>query len=165
MAYVITRHPNRKLYNAQERRYVTLGALQGLVRSGTEISVVDVGTREDLTSIVLAQIILEGERSDRGTLPPAFLHQLIKHGEAWQEFVQQSLTSSLEGVMTSQREADRVFREWGARAGWLPTLPAERKAERKAETPQDPEALRQEVSSLREQLKALEARLEERRES
>ena len=70
-----------------------------------------------------------------------------------------------ERVMTSQREADRVFREWGARAGWLPTPPAERKAERKAETPQDPEALRQEVSSLREQLKALEERLEERRES
>jgi len=92
-------------------------------------------------------------------------HQLIKHGEGWQDFLQKSLKSSLEGVMTSQREADRVFREWGARAGWLPTPPAARKAERKAETPQDPEALRQEVSSLREQLKALEERLEERRES
>jgi polyhydroxyalkanoate synthesis regulator protein len=78
---------------------------------------VDVSTREDLTSIVLAQIIPEGERSHRGTLPPAFPHQLIKHGEAWQEFVQQSLTSSLEGLMTSRREADRVVREWTARAG------------------------------------------------
>ncbi len=82
VAYVIKRHPHRKLYDAQERRYVTLGALEGLVRSGTEISVVDVGTREDVTSIVLAQIILEGERSHRGMLPTAFLHELIKHGEA-----------------------------------------------------------------------------------
>jgi polyhydroxyalkanoate synthesis repressor PhaR len=77
MAYVIKRHPNRKLYDAQERRYVTLGKLHGLGRSGTEISVVDVDTRKDLTSIVLAQIILEGERSHRGTLPPGFLHQLV----------------------------------------------------------------------------------------
>jgi hypothetical protein len=71
-------------------------------------------TGEDLTSVTLAQIILENERSRRAGLPTAFLHQLIKHGEGWQDFVQKSLKSSLEGVMTSQREADRVFREWGA---------------------------------------------------
>src|SRR5260370_6517157 len=165
MPSVIKRYSNRKLYDTQEHRYVTLEGLEELIRAGKELSVVDVSTGEDLTSVTLAQIILENERSRRAGLPTAFLHQLIKHGEGWQDFVQKSLKSSLEGVMTSQREADRVFREWVAPAGWLPTPPAERKAERKAETPQDPEALRQGVSSLREQLKALEERrLEERRE-
>ena len=164
MPYVIKRYSNRKLYDTQESRYVTLEGLEELIRAGKELSVVDVPTGEDLTSVTLAQIILENERSRRAGLPTAFLHQLIKHGEGWQDFVQKSLKSSLEGVMTSQREADRVFRECGARAGWLPTPPAERKAERKAETRQDLKALRQEVSSLREQLKALEERLEERRE-
>src|SRR5216683_919676 len=142
MPYVIKRYSNRKLYDTQEHRYVTLEGLEELIRAGKELSVVDVSTGEDLTSVTLAQIILENERSRRAGLPTAFLHQLIKHGEGWQDFVQKSLKLSLEGVMTSQREA-----------------------ERKAETPQDPEALRQEVSSLREQLKALEERLEERRES
>ena len=123
MAYVIKRYSNRKLYDTQESRYVTLEELEELIRAGKEISVVDVSTGEDLTSVTLAQIILENERNRRATLPTAFLHQLIKHGEAWQDFVQRSLKSSLDGIMTSQREADRVLREWASRAGWLHGTP------------------------------------------
>ena len=165
MAYVIKRYSNRKLYDTQESRYVTLEELEELIRAGREISVVDVSTGEDLTSVTLAQIILENERNHRATLPTAFLHQLIKHGEAWQDFVQKSLRSSLEGLMTSQREADRVLREWASRAGWLAAGgPAESvKTERRAE-PAEADVLREEVSVLREQLRALEERLEKRRE-
>ena len=165
MAYVIKRYSNRKLYDTQESRYVTLEELEELIRAGREISVVDVSTGEDLTSVTLAQIILENERNHRATLPTPFLHQLIKHGEAWQDFVQKSLRSSLEGLMTSQREADRVLREWAARAGWLAAAsPGENvKTERRAE-PAEADALREEVSVLREQLRALEERLEKKRE-
>ena len=113
----------------------------------------------------MAQIILENERTRRASLPSAFLHQLIKHGEAWQDFVQKSLRSSLEGLMTSQREADRVLREWASRGGWLtasgPEQPA--KTEKRPE-PGEADALREEVSTLREQLRTLEERLEKKRE-
>jgi polyhydroxyalkanoate synthesis repressor PhaR len=163
MAYVIKRYSNRKLYDTQESRYVTLEELEELIRTGKEISVVDVSTGEDLTSVTLAQIILEKERNHRAALPTTFLHQLIKHGEAWQEFVQTSLKSSLEGIFTSQREADRVLREWAARAGWL-APPAEAKPERKEESAGEVDALKDEVAALREQLRALEERLEHRRE-
>ena len=164
MAYVIKRYSNRKLYDTQESRYVTL---EELIRAGKEISVVDVSTGEDLTSVTLAQIILENERNHRATLPTAFLHQLIKNGEAWQEFVQKSLKSSLEGVMTSQREADRVLREWTSRVpwlGWSTNANASPRPERRNETA-DADALREEVAALREQLRALEERLEKKRES
>jgi len=170
MPYVIKRYSNRKLYDTQESRYVTLEELEELIRAGREISVVDVSTGEDLTSVTLAQIILENERSRRAGLPTAFLHQLIKHGEAWQDFVQKSMKSSLEGIMSSQREAERVFRELVSRAGagWMPSTSgegkAEKKAEKKAETPGEAEALRSEVLALREQLRALEDRLEKKRE-
>src|ERR1700682_1088268 len=170
MAYVIKRYSNRKLYDTQESRYVTLEELEELIRAGKEISVVDVSTGEDLTSVTLAQIILENERSRRAGLPTAFLHQLIKHGESWQDFVQKSMKSSLEGIMSSQREAERVFRELAARAGtgWMPSTSPEGKTdakdEKKAETPGEADALRSEVSALREQLRALEDRLEKKRE-
>ena len=91
MAYVIKRYSNRKLYDTQESRYVTLEEIEEMIRGGKEISVVDASTGEDLTSVTLAQIILENERNRRAALPSAFLHQLIKHGEAWQEFVQRSM--------------------------------------------------------------------------
>jgi polyhydroxyalkanoate synthesis repressor PhaR len=163
MAYVIKRYSNRKLYDTQESRYVTLEELEELIRAGKEISVVDVSTGEDLTSVTLAQIILENERNRRATLPTAFLHQLIKHGEAWQDFVQKSLKSSLEGILTSQREADRVLREWGARAGWLQVAPpVEPRPEVRSEPADD--KLRDEVAALREQLRTLEERLGKKRE-
>src|SRR5262245_14439395 len=165
MAYVVKRYSNRKLYDTQESRYVTLDEIAEMIRAGKEISVVDASSGEDLTSVTLTQIILEAERSHRGNLPSAFLHQLIKHGEAWQDFIQRSLRSSLENVTSSQREMDRVFREWAARAGWAAMVPrGETRADAEGqERPREADKLREEVALLRERLRALEERLERRK--
>ncbi len=133
-----------------------------MIRAGKEISVVDAATGEDLTSVTLTQIILENERTHRTALPAAFLHQLIKYGETWQDFVQRSMKSSLEGLVSNQREMERVFREWSQRAGWTPAAASARpEARRDAEPDQD--RLRDEVAALRERLRSLEDRLEKRR--
>ena len=165
MAYVIKRYSNRKLYDTQESRYVTLEEIEEMIRGGREISVVDASSGEDLTSVTLAQIILENERNRRAALPSAFLHQLIKHGEAWQDFVQRSMRSSLEGLVVSQREMDRVFREWATRAGWgaPAAAPAKPPETRREGAEQDAERLREEMTTLRERLRTLEERLEKRK--
>jgi polyhydroxyalkanoate synthesis repressor PhaR len=160
MAYVVKRYSNRKLYDTQESRYVTLEEIEEMIRAGKEISVVDAASGEDLTSVTLTQIILENERNHRTALPSAFLHQLIKHGEAWQDFIQRSMKSSLEGIISSQREMERVFRDWSARAGWGATAT---RPDVKRDAEPDADRLREEVSSLRERLRALEERLEKRR--
>jgi polyhydroxyalkanoate synthesis repressor PhaR len=165
MAYVIKRYSNRKLYDTQESRYVTLEEIEEMIRGGKEIAVMDASSGEDLTSVTLAQIILENERNHRAALPSAFLHQLIKHGEAWQDFAQRSMRSSLEGLVSSQREMDRVFRDWAARAGWgaaSAAAPRTGDARRESAEP-DAERLREEVAILRERLRALEDRLEKRK--
>ncbi len=162
MAYVIKRYSNRKLYDTQESRYVTLEEIEEMIRAGKEISVVDAATGEDLTSVTLTQIILENERSHRTALPAAFLHQLIKYGETWQDFVQRSMKSSLEGLVSNQREMERVFREWSQRAGWGPAAAAARPESRREGEP-EADRLRDEVSALRERLRSLEERLEKRR--
>jgi polyhydroxyalkanoate synthesis repressor PhaR len=161
MAYVIKRYSNRKLYDTQESRYVTLEEIEEMIRAGREISVVDAATGEDLTSVTLAQIILENERAHRAALPSAFLHQLIKYGESWQEFVQKSMKSSLEGLIGSQREMDRVCREWATRAGWAAAPLA--RPERRDERPGVADDLRDEVDLLRQKVRALEERLEKRK--
>jgi polyhydroxyalkanoate synthesis repressor PhaR len=164
MAYVIKRYSNRKLYDTQESRYVTLEEIEEMIRGGKEISVVDASTGEDLTSVTLAQIILENERNRRATLPSAFLHQLIKHGEAWQDFVQRSMRSSLEGLVVSQREMDRVFREWATRAGWgTPAPSAPKGGEARREGAEDTERVREEMATLRERLRSLEEKLEKKK--
>jgi polyhydroxyalkanoate synthesis repressor PhaR len=155
---LIKRYANRKLYDQSRSRYVTLEDLEELIRQGREIRVVDAVSGHDLTSLTLAQIILENQRDQRGALPTSFLHQLIKHGEAWQDFVQQSLQASLTGVVASQREAERVLRDWGSRAGWWPPTgqPAPPPA---APAGTEMEALRAEVAALKAKLRELEARL------
>jgi len=165
MAYVIKRYSNRKLYDTQESRYVTLEEIEEMIRTGREISVVDAASGEDLTSVTLTQIILENERTRRVSLPAAFLHQLIKHGESWQDFVQKSMRASLEGMVSSQRDMERIFRDWSLRAGWgamgaTPPAPAEPTRDGLTE---DADKLREEVTALRDRLRSLEERLQKRR--
>ena len=161
MAYVIKRYSNRKLYDTQESRYVTLEEIEEMIRAGKEISVVDAASGEDLTAVTLTQIILENERNHRAALPTAFLHQLIKHGEAWQDFVQRSMKSSLEGIVFSQREVERIFQDWASRAGW--GMAVTRTEPKRDGAEPDAERLREEVATLRERLRALEDRLEKRK--
>jgi polyhydroxyalkanoate synthesis repressor PhaR len=155
---LIKRYANRKLYDQGRSRYVTLEELAEVIRQGRQIRVVDAASGEDLTTQTLAQIILDTARDRRGAVPAQFLHQLIKHGEAWQEFVQESLQASLTGIVASQREAERVLREWGARAGWWPSEPAPAKPPGPASAPGAAD-LRAEVAALKERLRELEARL------
>ena len=166
MAYVVKRYSNRKLYDTQESRYVTLEEIEEMIRGGKEIQVVDAGSGEDLTSVTLTQIILESERNHRANLPSAFLHQLIKYGETWQDFVQRSMKTSLENVVSSQREMDRIFREWATRSGWgaaAARTEGKREGPAPAAADAEPDKLRDEVASLRERLRSLEDRLEKRK--
>jgi polyhydroxyalkanoate synthesis repressor PhaR len=62
-ARVIKRYANRKLYDTRESRYVTLPQIAELVRSGEDVQIIDNRTKENLTSVTLAQIIYESEKS------------------------------------------------------------------------------------------------------
>lgn len=77
---VIKRYPNRKLYDTEAKRYVTLGDIAALIRSGEEVVVVDHTTEEDLTAVILTQIILEQEKLKKGFLPKAVLTNLVRAG-------------------------------------------------------------------------------------
>ena len=156
MAYVIKRYSNRKLYDPQASRYVTLEELSAMIRAGQEISVVDVATGEDLTTVVLAQIILEKQKQHDSSLPTGFMHQLIQYGEAWQDFALSSMKRHLEGLMTSQREADQALRQWAMQCGWLPSPPSRTTTAKSEEI----DALKEEIAGLRDQLESLSTRLD-----
>lgn len=62
------------------RSYITLDGLAELVYRGEEIRVVDNDSEEELTSVILSQILLERERAQR-FVPSAVLSQLLRSGE------------------------------------------------------------------------------------
>jgi polyhydroxyalkanoate synthesis repressor PhaR len=75
---LIKRYANRKLYDSESRRYVTLNEVSGMIRQGAEVQVIDHATNEDITSLVLTQIILEAGKKEGELLPLSFLVNLIQ---------------------------------------------------------------------------------------
>ncbi len=76
----IKKYSNRRLYDSTNKRYVTLEDIAGLIREGSEINVVDSQSGEDITKVILIQVILESEKNKEDILPVSFLHMLIKYG-------------------------------------------------------------------------------------
>ena len=78
---LIKRYPNRKLYDTDAKRYVTLDDVTRLIQAGQEVHVVDYESGEDLTNLTLTQIILEQEkRSSSGLIPRFLLTSMIRAG-------------------------------------------------------------------------------------
>lgn len=100
---IIKRYANRKLYDTQDSRYVTLDQISDMIREGEDIKVVDNSSKEDLTSVTLAQIIFEEEKRRRSFLPLSALRKVIQSGgESLHDFVSQ--------LQESAERVGRVFR-------------------------------------------------------
>src|ERR1041384_6411697 len=93
----IKKYPNRRLYNTSTRTYVNLGDVAALIRQGEEIQVVDAKTGEDITRVVLTQIIVEDAKDAPTGLPLELLRQLIVASDrAGQEFIMWYLKSAFD---------------------------------------------------------------------
>jgi polyhydroxyalkanoate synthesis repressor PhaR len=77
---VIKRYSNRKLYDTSNSRYVTLEQIGEMVRAGEEVKIVDNASKEDLTSVTLAQIIFEEEKKKKSFLPLGALRSILQSG-------------------------------------------------------------------------------------
>jgi polyhydroxyalkanoate synthesis repressor PhaR len=77
---VIKRYANRKLYDTQRSRYVTLEQIADMIRSGDDVKIVDNNSKADLTSVTLAQIIFEEEKNKKSFLPLGALRNIIQSG-------------------------------------------------------------------------------------
>lgn len=73
---LIKRYSNRKLYDTQKKRYISLGDVAALIRAGEEVQILDHQGGEDLTAVTLTQILRREERN----LPLPFLRSLIRIG-------------------------------------------------------------------------------------
>ena len=93
---VIKRYPNRKLYDTEAKKYITLEGIAALIRQGQEVQVIDHNTNEDLTAVTFTQIIFEQEKRKGGFLPKSVLTGLVRAGGDTMNTLRRSLTSPLE---------------------------------------------------------------------
>ncbi len=121
---VIKRYTNRKLYDTVESRYVTLDEIAEMVKQGVEVQIVDNRTKEDLTSVTLAQIVFEEEKK-KNQMPLDVLREIIRHpGESLTGFFKSAVQPRVESIRAEAKEGlDRLLKKDGKDA--VPgTLPA-----------------------------------------
>jgi polyhydroxyalkanoate synthesis repressor PhaR len=107
MTRVVKKYSNRRLYDTDESRYITLEELTELIREGADVRVVDAKSGEDLTQATLTQIILEGPTAK--LLPVPMLAQLIRmHDDALAEFFSKYMTGALELYLSAKQGAQAV---------------------------------------------------------
>jgi len=80
MSRTIKRYENRKLYDTEDRRYVSLEDIAMLVRRGIDVQVVDNATGDDITTQTLTQVIFEEGKRGRNPLSKDVLHEVIRFG-------------------------------------------------------------------------------------
>ena len=102
-AILIKKYGNRRLYDTAGSRYVNLDDLAAHIRAGREVRVVDAKTGQDLTRVVLTQIITEDAKDKPTGLPLELLRQLIiASDEVRQEFLMWYLKSAFDTYHTLQ---------------------------------------------------------------
>lgn len=74
---VIKKYPNRRLYDTNESKYVTLSDVRKLVLEETPFCVIDKKTGEDITRNILLQIIIEQEEGGEPMFSTDALQQMI----------------------------------------------------------------------------------------
>ena len=92
----IKKYANRRLYHTGTSTYVTLDDLARMVKEGEDFLVQDAKSGEDITRVVLGQIIFDQENKGQHLLPIAFLRQLIRfYGDSMQNILPSYLETSL----------------------------------------------------------------------
>jgi len=103
MAVTIKKYANRRLYDTSAGRYVNLEDLATLIRNGEDVRVVDATSGEDLTRVILTQIIVEDAKGQPNGLPLELLRQLIVASDrAGQEFIMWYLKSAFDAYRNVQ---------------------------------------------------------------
>jgi polyhydroxyalkanoate synthesis repressor PhaR len=74
---IIRKYENRRLYDTVNSRYVNLDDIAQMVRDGTEVQVIDAASGEDLTRLVLTQIIVEDVKAPGSGFPLDVLRQMV----------------------------------------------------------------------------------------
>ena len=154
-AVIIRKYANRRLYDTSSGRYVNLEDVAALIRQGAEIQVVDARTGEDLTRVVLTQIIVEDAKGQPTGLPLELLRQLIMASDrAGQEFIMWYLKSAFDTYEKVQHAVES--RLSGVRAAALSPLSMMKDFLSGSAAP----AAEAEMEQLRQRVAELEAKLE-----
>ena len=173
----IKKYANRRLYNTETSSYITLDTLSQMIRDGRDFRVVDAKSNEDITHNILTQIIMDEEANGGQMLPVSFLRQLIgMYGNSMQALMPSYLEASMANFRENQSKIREAFEKGISatpfaalhetnmammRAAADVFLPGMGKGKSKPSAPAAPAESRDEIAALREQMAAMQKKLDE----
>ena len=113
---IIKKYPNRRLYDTEVSRYITLENIRQLVIRGEDFKVIDKRSGDDITRTILLQVISEQEEGGDPIFRTEVLRNIIRfYGDSMQSTVSSYLELSLEFFSEQQHQfKERMRRLIGA---------------------------------------------------
>lgn len=100
----IKKYPNRRLYDTEESRYITLSDVRDLVLNKIDFMVIDKKTGDDITRSILLQVIAEQEQQGDALMSEDFLSQVIRsYGKVVPGFLAKYLEQSMKLFVAQQQ--------------------------------------------------------------
>ena len=104
---VIRKYPNRRLYDTEESRYITLADVRDLVINRVDFTIIDKKSGDDITRSILLQVISEQEAHGEAIMSRDFLSRVIRaYGTVMPSVMGRYLEQSI-AVFVSQQHAFR----------------------------------------------------------
>lgn len=102
---VIKKYPNRRLYDTEVSRYITLQEVRQLVMENVKFRVQDKNTHEDITRSILLQVISEQEEGGNPIFTTELLTRIIRfYGDPMQASITRYLELSLQLFVQKQHQ-------------------------------------------------------------
>lgn len=107
---IIKKYANRRLYDTDKSRYITLDDLGAMIREGREFTVEDAKSGDDITHSILTQIIMEEESRGPTMLPVKFLRQIIAlYGDSVQSIVPNYLDATMDSFRDNRQRVGQAM--------------------------------------------------------
>jgi polyhydroxyalkanoate synthesis repressor PhaR len=102
---IIKKYPNRRLYDTEISRYITLDEIRQLVLDGVEFAVQDSRDGSDITRSILLQVISEQEEGGNPIFSTEVLTRFIRfYGDSMQPNISRYLELSLRSFADQQQQ-------------------------------------------------------------
>ncbi|NNF51404.1 MAG: polyhydroxyalkanoate synthesis repressor PhaR [Gammaproteobacteria bacterium] len=109
---IIKKYPNRRLYDTEESRYITLAEIRRLVLDKVDFIVIDKKSQKDITRSILLQVITDQEQKGEPVMSRDFLSQVIRsYGNMMPDFVSSYLEQSLKLFVNQQQQVREKVRD------------------------------------------------------
>lgn len=110
---LLKKYANRRLYDTEKSKYVTLNEVAERIRNGQQVEVIEAKTKADVTAFILTQIVLEEAKNKNVLLPVPFLYMIIQYGDnVLADFFENYLQQAIKSYLAYKSSMDDQFKKW-----------------------------------------------------